>query len=119
MIDTVAQRAAWFIAATAAAYLPSNPLVRLEAVLGLSPAPLERYLGIKSVFSGMTEGMHQLLHGELVRALKANLLTPVVAVALLFWVLKGWRISTRRQEACAAVLFIGLSVLVNIVHPLA
>jgi hypothetical protein len=118
MIDTAAQRTGLLLVAAAAAYLPANPLVRLEAVLGLSPAPLERYLGIKSVFSGMTEGMHRLVHGELNKALEANILTPLVACVLLCWAVKGGRLTTRRQERCAALLFIGLSALVNIVHPL-
>jgi len=118
MIDTAAQRTGLLFAAAAVAYLPANPLVRLEAMLGLSPAPLERYLGIKSVFSGMTEGMHQFVHGELDKALDANFLTPLVACALLFWALKGGRLTTRRQECCAALLFAGLSALVNIAHPL-
>jgi len=104
--------------AAALASLPANPLVRIEAIIGLSPAPLERYLGIKNVFSGMTEGMHRLVHGELARAMEVNVLTPLVALALIAWALTGFRLTTRRQECWAAVSFIGLSGLVNIVHPL-
>jgi hypothetical protein len=118
MIKTVAQRTGVLLAVAAVAYLPANPLVRLEAVLGLSPAPLERYLGIKNVFSGMTEGMHQLIHGELGRALDANILTPLVVCALLFWAVTGVRVTTRQQEFWGGMLFVGLSALVNIAHPL-
>jgi len=118
MIKTAVGRATLVIAAAAIAYLPANPLVRAEAMLGLSPAPLERYLGIKSVFSGMTEGMHQLVHGELGKALAANFLTPLVACLVLAWVVTGAHIRTRHQERWAAALFIFLSALVNIVHPL-
>jgi hypothetical protein len=98
--------------------LPANPLVRLEAVLGLSPAPLERYLGVKNVFSGMTEGMHQLVHGDLAKALQANILTPLIACAFLTWAATGWRITTRRHELWAGLLFVVLSALVNLLHPL-
>jgi len=117
MIDTAPRRAGLVLAAGALAALPANPLVRLEAVLGLSPAPLERYLGIKSVFSGMTEGMHRLVHGELARALDANCLTPLVALAVLYWAATGMRIRTRKQEYWAGAAFIGLSAMVNLVHP--
>jgi len=117
MIKTVAQRTSALLVVAAVVYIPANPLVRLEAVLGLSPAPLERYLGIKNVFSGMTEGMHQLIHGELGKALNANILTPFVVCALLVWAVTGIHVTTRQQEVWAGLLFIGLSALVNIVHP--
>lgn len=119
MTATLAGRTALLLAAAALAYLPANPLVRAQALLGLSPGPLERYLGIKNVFSGMTEGMHQLVHGELGKALEANFLTPLVAGALIAWAVTGVRLRTRRQEILAAAGFIALSALVNVVHPLA
>ena len=40
--------------------LENNPLVRLEAIIGLSPSPIEKIFGVKSFFSGMTEGVHQM-----------------------------------------------------------
>jgi hypothetical protein len=118
MINTVVQRTGVLLAIAGLAYLPANPLVRLEARLGLSPAPLERYLGIKNLFSGMTEGMHQLVHGELGKALAVNCLTPLVACVLLAWVIRGYRIRTRRHELWAGSVFVVFSALVNIVHPL-
>jgi len=118
MTSTLPQRVGLFIATAALAYIPTNPLVRLEALLGLSPGPLERCLGIKNLFSGMTEGMHQLVNGELVRALEANILTPLVACAFVVWVITGARVRTRHHEYAAAILIIGLSAVVNIVHPL-
>jgi len=118
MIGTVAGRMGLLLATAALAYLPANPLVRAEALVGLSPGPLERHLGIKNLFSGMTEGMHQLVHGELGKALDANFLTPLVACALLAWAVTGVRLETRRHELLAAAGFIGLSLLVNLVHPL-
>lgn len=118
MIGTVAGRLGLLLATAALAWLPANPLVRAEALLGLSPGPLERYLGIKNLFSGMTEGMHQLVHGELGKALDANFLTPLVACALLAWAVTGVRLETRRHEILAAAGFVGLSMLVNLVHPL-
>lgn len=118
MTFTLAQRVGIFLATATLAYIPTNPLVRLEARLGLSPGPLERYLGVKNLFSGMTEGMHQLANGELVRALDANILTPLVACAFVAWVVTGARVRTRCHEYAAAVLIVGLSAVVNIVHPL-
>jgi hypothetical protein len=58
----------WFIS------LDRNPLVRLEAVLGLSPSPLEKLFGVKGLFSGITEGMHRLVYGDVTGALAANIL---------------------------------------------
>ncbi len=54
------------------ASLQRNPLVRFEAILGLSPSPLERIFGIKGAFSGMTEGVFQLSRGHVVQAFQAN-----------------------------------------------
>lgn len=118
MTGTVGGRLGLLLASAALAWLPANPLVRAEALLGLSPGPLERHLGIKNAFSGMTEGMHQLMHGELGKALDANFLTPLVACALIAWAVTGVRLATRRHEILAAAWFVGLSILVNIVHPL-
>lgn len=117
MTKTPVQRFTLLLAAVCFAYIPNNPLVKAEALLGLSPAPLERYLGIKNLFSGMTEGMHQLAHGELARACEANVLTPFFASACVVWAITGGRIQTRRDECLVGVLVIVLSAIVNVVHP--
>ena len=82
------------------ASLAHNPLVRLEAMLGLSPAPLERFLGIKGPFSGMTEGMYRLVHGDLTGAIVANALTPFFALAASCSLIMGYRprIQSKRDE---------------------
>lgn len=56
--------------------LELNSLVRLEALPGLSPAPLERHLGIRSLFCGMTEGAVRTLHGDIREAIRANAFRP-------------------------------------------
>ena len=80
--------------------LERNPLVRLEAWAGLSPSPLERYLGLKGPFSGMTEATYRLVHLDLSGSLRANVLTmPLLAAAA--WCLMWWtapRLRTRGQE---------------------
>jgi len=58
------------------------------------------------------------VHGELGKALDANFLTPLVACALIAWAVTGVRLETRRHEILAAACFAGLSMLVNLVHPL-
>jgi hypothetical protein len=82
------------------AALDHNPLVRLEAVLGLSPSPLERWFGIRGFFSGMTEAAFRLTRLDIAGAAQANLLIfPVLAAfaaAILLW---HWpKLRTRRQE---------------------
>jgi hypothetical protein len=80
--------------------LDHNPLVRLEAWAGLSPSPLERFLGVKGPFSGMTEATYRLVHLDLAASLRANVLTiPLLAAAA--WCLIAWtapRLRTRGQE---------------------
>jgi hypothetical protein len=102
--------AAWWIAS-----IPHNPAVRLEALVGLSPSPLEKLLHVKGPFSGMTEGMHQLARGRLTAAVEANVLTPFVAVGFAVCVLLGVRprITTRRQELAFFASFVGAAILVN------
>jgi hypothetical protein len=82
------------------ASLERNPLVRLEAVLGLSPSPLERLLGMRGPFSGMTEATMRLVHLDIQGSLRANVLTipflGAVTLAVLFW---SWpRMTSRRRE---------------------
>ena len=107
-------------ALAAFAALDHNPLVRLEAVLGLSPSPLERLFGIRGFFSGMTEATYRLTRLDIVGAGQANILVfPVVAAiaaAILMW--RRPTIRTRRQElAVLAVAVIGTAIN-NIVPPL-
>jgi hypothetical protein len=106
-------------ALAAFAALDNNPLVRLEAELGLSPSPLERLFGIRGFFSGMTEATHRLTRLDVIGAGQANILVfPVLALAaaaILLW----WRprIRTRRQEiAVLALALIGTAI--NNVAPL-
>jgi hypothetical protein len=103
---------AWFIS------LDRNPIVRLEAVLGLSPSPLEKLFGVKGLFSGMTEGMHRLVYGDITGALAANVLTPLFAIIVLVCGITGYkpRIRTRRQEWIFLLAAVGFSALVNFVN---
>ena len=100
-------------ALAAFAALDNNPLVRLEAELGLSPSPLERLFGIRGFFSGMTEATHRLTRLDVIGAGQANILVfPVLALAtaaILLW----WRprIRTRRQEiAVLALAIVGTAI---------
>ena len=96
--------------------IPNNPLVILQARLGLSPAPLERYLGVKSLFSGMTEGAHQLAHLNFRSAFEANIFSPllitVIAIMIVFW--RFPKIHTKTQEMSFFIFFVLASALVNI-----
>ena len=82
------------------AALARNPIVLLEARLGLSPSPLERLFGIRGFFSGMTEAAHRLSRFDFVGAAQANVLVfPTIAAFTL--VLLTWRapkLRTRAQE---------------------
>lgn len=100
------------------ARLAENPLVRLEATLGLSPGPLERLTGLPTLFSGMTAGVHRLAHGEVAAATAANFLTVPLALAVTGCILAGYRprVRTRRQEAFALAGVVVLSLAVTLVH---
>ena len=102
----------WFIS------LDHNPIVRLEAKLGLSPAPLERIVHVRGPFSGMTEGMHQLATGDWRQAGEANVLTPFVAAAIVVFVVLGRvpHIQNRRDEALFFAGAIVATLIVNAVH---
>lgn len=97
--------------------LEPNPLVVLEARLGLSPAPLERFFHIRGPFSGLTEASVRLAHGEPWRATAVHLLVIpwwIAVVAMVVW----WRfprIRNRRQE----YLFLAGVVAVTIINNLA
>lgn len=98
--------------------LEHNPLVKLEAWLGLSPSPLEKLFGIKGLFSGMTEGMLRLSHGDFRGSLQSNGLTPLVALAVIGCIACGYRprIRSRRDEVAFFTAVIALSVVVNLVN---
>lgn len=100
------------------ASLSQNPIVRLEAKLGLSPAPVERFLGLKSLFSGMTEGVYRCTQMQFADAFRANVFSPFViplsAVALLAW--RVPKIDTPHREWMFFAWFIALSAVVNIVN---
>ena len=100
-------------ALAAFAALDHNPVVRLEARLGLSPSPLERLFGIRGFFSGMTEATYRLTRLDLVGAGQANILVfPVLAAAAAAILLWRWpTLRTRRQElAFFAVAVIGTAI---------
>ncbi|MCK5717750.1 MAG: DUF2752 domain-containing protein [Thiomargarita sp.] len=82
------------------ASIRNNPLVRLEALLGLSPSPIERFFGVKSLFSGMTEGIHQFVHLNIVSSIKANIFAPLFIIIIVYSIL-SWNIpkmDTRKKE---------------------
>jgi hypothetical protein len=96
--------------------LDHNPLVRLEAWLGLSPSPLERFAGVRGPFSGMTEATYQLTHLNFGESLRANVLTlPLLLFAtacLLLW--RTPRLSTRRREYAFFAMAVGAGVINNL-----
>lgn len=84
-----------------------NPIVVLISKLHLSPAPLERYLGIKNFFSGMTEGFHKLSLFQLDEALRANVFSPFFAISLSF-ILLTWKIPRLDTKTKEFSFFLGL-----------
>lgn len=104
------------VAALAAfASLDSNPLVRLQAEIGLSPSPLERFFGVRGPFSGMTEATWRLTELDLGGSLRANLLAipllGAVTLAILLW--KRPRMRTRRHEVAAIGLALAAAAINN------
>ena len=98
--------------------IENNPVVKLEAMLGLSPSPIERLFGIKSLFSGMTEGVHQFVRLNIKSSIRANVFAPFVTLIAIYSVL-AWntpKINTRKKEYIFFAVFIGLSVVVNILN---
>jgi hypothetical protein len=98
--------------------MENNPVVKLEAVLGLSPSPIERLFGIKSLFSGMTEGVHQFMRMDIKSSIRANIFAPFVMPIVIYGVLtwKIPKIDTRNKEYIFFAIFIGLSVVINVVN---
>ena len=106
------------LAAVCFCALSRNPLVHLEAWLGLSPAPWERFTGMKTVFSGMSEAFYRVATGDFQGAFQANFLAPPFALALicatLLW---RWpRVRTRGGEFIFFTIIITASFAVNFVH---
>ena len=98
------------------ASIDNNPLVKFLAITGLSPSPLETIFGIKSLFSGMTEGLYQILHLNFNQAMKANIFSPIIIPFLLYFVIKSEvpKMNNRSTEALFFCGFIILSIFVNI-----
>lgn len=100
------------------ASIDHNPIVRFEAIIGLSPPPIERFFGLKSFFSGMTEGVHQFVRLDFINSLKANIFAPSVIPILTYCILT-WnfpKIDTRRKEIIFFFGFVVLSIIVNLVN---
>ena len=98
--------------------IKDNPIVRFEAVIGLSPSPIERIFGVSSLFSGMTQALHSLAHLEFGKAVSANFLVVLVPVFAVAWSL-GWdipKLDSRYKENVFFVLVILASISVNIAH---
>jgi hypothetical protein len=98
--------------------LDRNPVVRLEAKLGLSPSPLESLFGIRGLFSGMTEASYQLVRLDLGQALAANVLViPVLgamATCILLW--SRPKLDSRKREILFFVLVLA-GIAINNVAP--
>ena len=96
--------------------MDNNPVVRFLAVFGLSPSPLETIFGIKSLFSGMTEGLYQILNLSFEKAIKANIFSPLIIPLLLYLLFMegSLRLDTRYKENIFFAGFVFLSFLVNI-----
>jgi hypothetical protein len=100
------------------ASIDNNPLVKLEAELGLSPSPIERIFSVKSLFSGMTEGVFQFIHMNIGASIQANIFAPLV-IPLVSYSILAWRIpkvDTKKKEYVFFSGFVFLSMIVNIVN---
>ncbi len=95
-----------------------NPLVRLEALCGLSPSASEKILGLKGPFSGMTEGMHRLVLGDLRGAIASNVFTPVFGGLIAALVLSGRRprVRSRADEVAFFACVLLATVVVNLLN---
>ncbi len=100
------------------AFIENNPVVRLEAALGLSPSPIERFFGIKSLFSGMTEGVHQFVRLNILASIEANIFSPLIIPVMVFLIStwKAPKIDTKYKERAFFVVFIAMSAIVNVVN---
>lgn len=101
----------WFMA------IENNPLVRLEAILGLSPPPIERFFGMKSLFSGMTEGVQQFVRLNFESSIESNIFSPLIVAMIIFAILT-WnvpKLDSKEKEYVFFCIFILLSAVVNLV----
>ncbi len=106
------------IAIVGFASIDNNPLVKFEAELGLSPSPIEKIFGVKSFFSGMTEGVFQFIHMNIEASIQANIFAPLV-VPFVFYSILTWsfpKIDTKKKEYAFFSVFILLSIIVNIAN---
>lgn len=106
------------VAVAGFASIDNNPLVKLEAELGLSPSPIEKIFGVKSLFSGMTEGVFQFIHMNIEGSIQANIFAPLVIPFVTYGIL-AWKIpkvDTRKKEYAFFSIFILLSIIVNFVN---
>lgn len=100
------------------AFIDHNPIVRLEAIIGLSPSPIERFFGVKSLFSGITEGVYQFVRMNFIESLKANVFAPLVIPIIAYYSLT-WRfpkINTKNKEIIFFLGFVSLSLIVNLLN---
>ena len=98
--------------------IENNPLVKFEAVFGLSPSPIERFFGLKSLFSGMTEGVYQFVRFNYDLSIKANIFSPLV-LPIIIYILLSWKfpkINSRKKEIMFFSTFIFLSIIVNLIN---
>ncbi len=73
---------------------------------------------MKSLFSGMTEGVHQFTRMDFQRSIRANVFSPLVLPAFAYCLLR-WtapKLDTRRKEMTFFLIFIVLSVIVNVLN---
>jgi len=100
------------------AFIDHNPMIRFEAIIGLSPSPVERFFGFKSLFSGMTEGVHQFVRLNFIDSLKANVFAPLVIPIIAYFTLT-WtfpKIDTKTKEIIFFLSFVLISIIVNILN---
>ncbi|MDC2989387.1 DUF2752 domain-containing protein [Gammaproteobacteria bacterium] len=84
-------------------------------MLGLSPSPIEKIFGVKSLFSGMTEGVYQILNFDIAQAVAANVLSPIIIPLALIYTIRGSvpKIDTKSKELIFFSSLIFLSLIVN------
>ncbi|MEA3040768.1 MAG: hypothetical protein QOC65_257 [Sphingomonadales bacterium] len=106
---TIVAFLAWF------ATIDYNPVVVLQARLGLSPSPLERLVGIRGMFSGMTEATHRLVHLEVLAAIRSNILVvpTLAAIVLCIVTWNAPKIDTRLREVCFFIIVIAGTAINN------
>lgn len=93
-----------------------NPIVIVEAQLGLSPSPLEHLFGIEGPFSGMTQASHRLAHFDLAGAIAAHPLVPLLWASVLVMIL-SWRFPKVKRRSDEVALF-GATVAATVINNL-